>query len=353
MFRKFIYASVLIGGGLVICLAVLVFLFSTRIDNWLSEHSPVRPDILIVEGWVSGNALEAAREEFLKGEYKILVTTGGPLSEAFNMSRDGDIQFDLLQAGISWADSDTVKIVLYAFGEPAMGENARFTLIHKNDTIGRGYTAERMERYIFPYFVGNRRAEMIRVVYDNDFYTDREDRNLHVWKLAINGNVILARSEHARYVRRQGGETIVRPLYHKSLSEEKAWFLSEAGIDSNVIIPLAVPETRLFRTFSDAVTVSEWLRVTGQTYVAVNVFTEGNHARRSHTLYRYALPESVEVGVVGTARPDFYQSDRLDFAFGRLSTFRQLAAYIYTRVFFNHRWHYRRISKRTGEKNQQ
>jgi hypothetical protein len=105
-----------------------------------------------------------------------------------------------------------------------------------------------------------------------------------------------------------------------------------------------VPPVRIFRTYSDAVAVAEWYKRSDKASGAVNVFTMGNHAKRSLALYRQALPDSVDLGIVGVERSSFYSSDRMDFSFGRLSTLRQLGAYIYTRVFFNSGWHYKRIS---------
>ena len=346
MTRKLIFGLVISGGGLIFGLLLSVIIFSPQVDSWLSASSPVSADILVVEGWVFGQSLEAAKEEFLEGRYNLLITTGGPLDAAFNMSQNGYLEFDLNSAGVSWNDNNSVSVALFAFGEPVEGVFARYTITHNDDTIGRGYTEAGLKRYVYSYDVNDIQAEKIKVIFDNDHYAGTEDRNLHVLEIEINDVIVPGRSEYTKYVRRQDGNIIERPLYHESLAEEKAWSLSRSGIDSNLIVPLKVPEARLFRTYTDAVAVSEWIRNTDLSNVSVNIFTEGNHARRSHTLYRYALPDSVKVGVVGTERSGFYQADRLDFAFGRLNTLRQLSAYIYTRVFFNQRWHYRRIANR-------
>lgn len=337
------------AGGFISGLLVAVIFFSPRVDRWLSESSPVSADILVVEGWVSGQSLETAKKEFLDQKYSLLITTGGPLDDAVNMSQNGYLEFDLVAAGVSLNDKDTVPVVLVASGEPVEGVFARYTITHQDDTVGRGYTEAGMKRFSHSYDFGSKQADIIKVVFDNDHHSGTEDRNLHVGAIEINGFVIPARSEYAKYVRLQGGNLTERPLYHKSLAEEKVWSLIRSGIDSSLIVPLQIPETRIFRTYSDAVAVSEWIRNSGLSDVSVNVFTEGNHARRSHALYRYALPDSISVGVIGTERSGFYKADRLDFAFGRLNTLRQLSAYIYTRFFFNHRWHYRRIANRFGK----
>ncbi|MGF1583797.1 MAG: carbohydrate-binding domain-containing protein [Bacteroidales bacterium] len=344
MLRKILIAVIIFTGLFFGGVLVLILFYAGDVDKWLSDHSPVDAEILVVEGWVSGNALEAAGKEFREGNYNYLITTGGPLNEVFNLSRNGYVRFDLAAAGIEWNSYDTVMISLFAFGEQALGEFARYTIIHKDDTIGQGFTEAEMKSYVYAYSIADRQPDMIRVVFDNDFHIDKDDRNLHIWKLMIGDRTIPVRSEFTSAVRRQSGNEIVRPLYHETLAEETAWFLSTAGIDSSRVIPLSVPQVRIFRTYSDAVAVSEWLKSSGRTFKTVNIFTVGNHARRSLALYRYALPDSVDVGITGVDRSSFYSSDRLDFSFGRLNTLRQLGAYIYTRVFFNSRWHYKRIS---------
>jgi hypothetical protein len=48
-------------------------------ESYFSLNSPVRPDILVVEGWLRSDGLRAAAEEFKKGGYRYLVTTGGEI----------------------------------------------------------------------------------------------------------------------------------------------------------------------------------------------------------------------------------------------------------------------------------
>lgn len=350
MIRTIIYVFALFLTFLFFFLIILIFLFSNEIDNWLAVSSPVDSDILIVEGWTSSKSLRAASQEFMEGNYETLITTGGPVDEVFNHSQNGVVRFDISAAGVNWSKNDTVKIALYAFGEPALGEFARYTIIHGNDTIGRAYTKARMFRYVHNYAVKGITAGKIDVVFDNDFITDSEDRNLHILKLEIDDVTIPVRSEYTHLIRRSGDQIVIRPLHHKSYAEEKAYDLVLSGIDSSIIIPLVIPEVKRFRTFADAVVVSEWLKNNGQMFTAVNIFTEGNHARRSLILYRYALPDSVKVGIISEKRPDHFDKLRFDMSYGKLNTLRQLSTYIYSRYFFNYRWHYRRVLNKIRDK---
>lgn len=54
----------------------------TNIHPFLAADKPVDADILIFEGWIAGKdrALEEAIEEFNRGNYKFIITVGGPIN---------------------------------------------------------------------------------------------------------------------------------------------------------------------------------------------------------------------------------------------------------------------------------
>lgn len=321
---------------------LLTLLVKPQIDRWLTVNAPVEADVLILEGWTSPEITEQVVREFRNGSYKFLITTGGPLDKVYNMSSNGRIRFDLDAAGVDWSTGDTVSVSLFAYGEPAEGEYARYTIIRHGDTIGVGYTTGQMERFDYRFKVNEYPPDEISVIYDNDFYTDREDRNLHIWKIEVAEVSIPVRSEFTRLIRGSGPDAFDRPLEQKTLSREKAYRLTMAGIDSSRIVAVDVPHVRRLRTYTDAVMVNEWLRKNSEMPHAVNVFSQGKHARRSRLLYRYALPDSVQLGIIvpeaGNSIPQESSS-----AEGFTETLRELMAYIYTRTLFNSRWHYRRI----------
>ncbi len=338
MTRILAYSIALLLAVFLSAAVILTLFFTSEIDNWLTVNDPVEAQVLIVEGWTAPGTAGEAAMAYTRGNYDYLITTGGPLDEVYNMSQNGRIRFDLNAAGIEWSAGDTVSVSLYAFGEPAAGEYARYTIIHREDTIGRDYTTARMERYVHNYIVGDDPAGVIYVAFDNDFVTDDEDRNLHLWKLESSGITIPVRSDHTWLERRSGSGIRDRPLHQRTLAEEKAFQLIRSGIDSSRIVVLEVPFVSRLRTFTDAVMVNEWFRKTGETPSAVNVFSQGNHARRSRELYKKALPDSVRVGIIASGSRSgivFYNLD--------IGPLRELGAYIYTRMFLNSGRQYRRI----------
>jgi len=62
---------------------VVGLVFVLTIHDFLAINRPVEANILVVEGWVySHPAIREAAEEFKRGEYRLLITVGGPIGEA-------------------------------------------------------------------------------------------------------------------------------------------------------------------------------------------------------------------------------------------------------------------------------
>lgn len=62
-------------------LVVLVHLYS-----FLAPTSPIKADVLVVEGWMGDYGLKNAIKEFEKGGYQALITTGTPLGQGHYLS---------------------------------------------------------------------------------------------------------------------------------------------------------------------------------------------------------------------------------------------------------------------------
>ncbi len=346
MLRKFIFSIFIFLLTVTGFLVLPPLLFTSAINRWLSVHEPAEAGILVVEGWLPEYTSVSIYKEFVDGGYELLLTTGQPLDDVLNVSYNGFVEFDLEAAGVVWDEYGTVTVSLFAFGEAAKGEYARYTIMHGKDTIGRGYTGSSMQEFRFGYDPQGADPGSIKVVFDNDFVYNGEDRNLHIRKLKIDDHILPVRSENTSLVRLRGGSEFRRTLRHRTLAEEKAWFLQQQGIDSTSIISLDVPEVRRFRTFTDAVTVSEWIRENKPYVRTISIFSEGNHSRRSRALYTYALPASFQVGVIQVTRPGPGESSRPGSLSAKVDVLREYLKFIYTKTLFDSGWHYRRIKNK-------
>lgn len=67
--------------------ATLIIFTITHIQPFLSLTSPVKADVLVVEGWLPDYALKYALTEFENGSYNKIVTTGGPLPTGYYLAK--------------------------------------------------------------------------------------------------------------------------------------------------------------------------------------------------------------------------------------------------------------------------
>ena len=88
-------------------------LLAARIHPFLAVSQPVGGDILVVEGWLPGYALEEALAVFRQQRYRLLVTTGGPLGKGSHLS-DYATTAELAAASLRALGGDPQGIVAVA-----------------------------------------------------------------------------------------------------------------------------------------------------------------------------------------------------------------------------------------------
>ena len=95
----------------------------------------------------------------------------------------------------------------------------------------------------------------------------------------------------------------------QSYAERAVDHLRRHGLAGVAISAVPAPASAQDRSFLSAVVLREWARKTGVALDAVDLFSAGVHARRSWLVYRMALGEGVQVGVL-SARPKEYDPER-------------------------------------------
>ncbi|MGI2903736.1 YdcF family protein [Tolypothrix sp. VBCCA 56010] len=79
----------LTAPGWVIAIALMIsvmFFSTTHLYPFLAVTSPIKADVLVVEGWVTDYAVEQAFTEFKSGSYREIFTTGGPVERGFYLA---------------------------------------------------------------------------------------------------------------------------------------------------------------------------------------------------------------------------------------------------------------------------
>lgn len=76
------------GWGVAIAVTATSIMFTiTHIHPFLAVTSPVKADVLVVEGWLPDYALKQALTEFEKGNYRLIITTGGSLPSGYYLAK--------------------------------------------------------------------------------------------------------------------------------------------------------------------------------------------------------------------------------------------------------------------------
>ena len=95
----------------------------------------------------------------------------------------------------------------------------------------------------------------------------------------------------------------------RSYAERAADYLKLNGLADVPVAAVPAPASKQDRTFLSAVMVREWLQRAGIQPAAIDLYSSGVHARRSRLMYRMALGDAVEVGVL-SARPVSFDAER-------------------------------------------
>ncbi|MDE2297675.1 MAG: hypothetical protein KGL99_17295 [Burkholderiales bacterium] len=91
----------------------------------------------------------------------------------------------------------------------------------------------------------------------------------------------------------------------KNYAVRAASTLRAHGITSVPVIAVPAPASRQDRTYLSAVMVRDWAARRQVALGAIDLYSAGVHARRSRLLYRMALGDAVEVGVIAAHPTDF------------------------------------------------
>ncbi len=109
--RRQMWTLTLEGWVIVIVLIISLFVFAvTHIQPFLAVTSPVKADILVVEGWIDDNGLKQALAEFERGSYRQIITTGIPLQRGYYLSQYKDFA-NLAAATLEAMGADKSKII--------------------------------------------------------------------------------------------------------------------------------------------------------------------------------------------------------------------------------------------------
>ena len=113
-----------------------------------------------------------------------------------------------------------------------------------------------------------------------------------------------------------------------------AGLLRRAGIADNFLQSVPRRAVDRDRTYSSALALKDWFRKHNMSVKAINVLTEGAHARRTRLLFQEAFGKDVKVGIIAAQNPDYDPERWWRYSEGVREVTGETIAYLYAKFFF-------------------
>lgn len=315
-------------------LLVFIGLLCLPVYSFLSINiRPASADVLVVEGWLSEETLEKAKEEFLRNHYNLLITTGFPNDDGFRMGSGGAAKFNL-QNHIKPASDRLYTITLTCRGTEVNNIFPHVILYADTSRLGDLYSTRGKKEHaftvsqVFP-------PKYIRLEFDNDTYTKRQDRDLYLYGVTVNEYYLPANSSQvALYdTDRNGLDSLIKVL-GTSTAEIAANHLVKLGIPDSLVVPVETLDKGISKTFASAMDVRQQCSE-GSFYGlhSVTVFSEGVHARRSYLSFEKAFGKFTQVGVISNSDQNMTQANWWKSLKGWSTVLYEICGIVYIKVF--------------------
>ena len=110
--------------------------------------------------------------------------------------------------------------------------------------------------------------------------------------------------------------------------------LRKLGVKPNRIVALPKAPARRHRTYASAVAVRDWLRQAGLPVKSLDVFSVGPHARTTRWLFRQAIGNKVNVGVIAATSAEYDADNWWRRGGGVDAVIDETISYLYVRYIF-------------------
>lgn len=124
---------------------------------------------------------------------------------------------------------------------------------------------------------------------------------------------------------------------YSTYAERGAATLARMGLSTNEVQAVPAPITRQDRIYTAAAALRNWWHEHGVVPKTVNLISDGPHARRSRLLYRKALGQEVQLGVVAFPSRDIDPKHWWRSSAGFRNVLDELVGYLYAVLFFQTR----------------
>jgi hypothetical protein len=278
-----------------ISVCILLFLISV----YLSKTQKVSANVLLVEGWLPADDIKTALDEFQKGGYDLIVTTGmRPVFEGCVLYENGYLVFLTKDRLHNHKGSGNHTIEVDAFSSTGGENSSKFNLFVNNYYVDN-YTADKKKRKYVCQWKGELDAiDSVTVQFLNDKHSEFFDRNLYVSRVVIDDSIIIPALHFSEFDR--GAWDGKQRVSNKadSNAEQARNLLLSLGVDSSSVISVPGNRVKINRTLTSALAMRDWLSSSGVKVKGINIISLGSHARRTWMTYHKILDKKYSIGII-------------------------------------------------------
>ncbi len=334
--------AILILLVLLIALTTTLFLASSFLDY----NAPVNSDNIVVEGWLQACELEQIKEKCQN--INELIVVGNEFQQPKNTTCR---LLDYFQKQVSkekpgkgmwlYANStlifnpelltfkeagDTSQIVVRARGTKANGRFAHFNLIVNGEFYDDSFTAGETTDYIYNVKTGNTGLKTVGVRFDNDCRLRKEDRNLFILSIKVNGRQIFANKNTSLVTTTETRFT----TGFTSKGKATLNYLKALNVKAKSYRTVSFRFARENQTLAAADSFRKWIATTRLRNF--NIVSGGIHSRRSLVTYEKDFGDDYNIGVINLESARYNKRNWWKSPGGWLAISDELFSYIVNRI---------------------
>jgi len=288
---------------IIVCLALLsgIIVFSIHFarTGYLSASEKIDGNMLLIEGWLTTNAIKAACAEYKIGNYDYIITTG--IESDFDcgiVERYGYLIFYPKNKVALPTEPKSHLIEVRASGQYDEPNASSFNLFI-NDSLITNFRAPSVEKkYQAPWIGSLSDIDSITIELTGNNTGDYGDGILYVKEIIIDEKIKIPTLKYSEYdIGKLDNKDRIINNFTSYATKAKAE-IGRLEIDTNSVIAISASKTHINRTLASALAVRDWLKTTDKKITGINIVSFDMHSRRTFMVYSKVLGKSYKVGIV-------------------------------------------------------
>lgn len=346
---------------ILIYLSVFIVIYSVSLTycwSFLSLNKPVKSDLLLIEAWISPFEIEQAlsvinsdtvaqaiiigrkypdnQEQILsliRGKFITPHSDHAENNDGIWLLTNSALAFNCRQFSHAIVP-DSLYISVTAKGTAALGYPAHFNLVINGKCIAGTFAGAVSKEYNFYIAAPEEGLQSLVIFFDNDVYHgQKEDRNLCISSLKINGAMFIAGTDNTFLIKEYGNYT----NGFSSQAAEMRNYLVQLGANPQKVRFIEFDPVKKNQTLAASLAFTHFCK--SQNISSVNILSSGLHCRRTWFTYKRVLGNDISVGVINFEPTGYLKGKRSNIISSFLYLNTEAISYLYNWISltFNNR----------------